>query len=40
LVTILEGKEKEKKMEKKKKNQNPRIVSSGHLKNLKEGTGG
>jgi len=38
-VTILEGKEKRRKWEKKKK-QNPRIVSSGHFKNLKEGTGG
>jgi hypothetical protein len=37
LVTILEGKEKRRKWKKK---QNPRIVSSGHLKNLKEGTGG
>jgi hypothetical protein len=40
LATILEGKEKRRKWEKKKKKQNPRIVSSGHLKNLKEGTGG
>jgi hypothetical protein len=38
LVTILEGKEKRRKWTKKK--QNPRIVSSGHFKNLKEGTGG
>jgi hypothetical protein len=37
LVTILEGKEKRKKTKKK---QNPRIVSSGHFKSLKEGTGG
>jgi hypothetical protein len=42
LVTILEGKEKRRKLggEKKKKTENPRIVSSGHFKSRKEGTGG